>query len=552
MRHGAADAARPDRAGRVPRRRGPRGADRAEHRARRRLRDRARERGGRRAGAAGGARPRWPGCRATPSPRRRRAPSTRCCTCGVRVRTGPAVRRRGRCGAAVRDRRRSRWSTPCGPIPGGTCVAVRAGRRSRSGSGSRVADDRRRRARRRRGGPRARRCGCRAALGARGTAACRSSRASRPGARRVPSCPAVLSVAAAQLRAGAPARGRVGAGRSGRPVGRRARRSTSCVGRRPARRRARDAARSGPPRSSRRPGCRDDLGAPLADVLDGSASAWRPTRSARASGAPRSPGRGRPRRCSRGCRCSAWCSARRSGPNPVGGGARRRDRTAAAVVGVVLVVLGRWWTAALLRSRRADDDAPRGRRRRPVPARVTGVLVALAVLGATSPWWVRRPVRRAPADAVTRRSPRRRRRTPCCCSTWWRWRSRPGRRSRARCAAVGSAVGGRPATGSRGRRRRCCSGRRGGRRGPGRPSALADVADVARGQLDHGSAPGPALRARADQLRRRAEREHGPRPGPWACGSCCRSGCASCRPSSCSASCRWCSASPRACSVRTA
>ena len=94
---------------------------------------------------------------------------------------------------------------------------------------------------------------------------------------------------------------------------------------------------------------------------------WRPTRSARASAAPRSPDRGRPRRCSRGCRCSGWCSAWRSGrtrsavvlggrARDGGGGGRRRARCCSGGGGRRRCSPGR----------SAADDAPRGQR---VPVR---------------------------------------------------------------------------------------------------------------------------------------------------------------------------------------
>ncbi|WP_426593135.1 type II secretion system F family protein [Cellulomonas sp. McL0617] len=132
---------------------------------------------------------------------------------------------------------------------------------------------------------------------------------------------------------------------------------------------------------------------------------------------------------------------------------------------------------------------------------VTAIVVALAVLGATSPWWVRHP-RRAPAAGVGAAAPP----TPSdpvllldlvevALST--------GASVPRALAAVGSAVRG-PAGDCLARvSASLLLGASWRSAWAGSPASLVDVADVLEASWTTGSAPGPALRARADELRRR-------------------------------------------------
>ena len=147
---------------------------------------------------------------------------------------------------------------------------------------------------------------------------------------------------------------------------------------------------------------------------------------------------------------------------------------------------------------------------------MTGVLVALAVLGATSPWWIRPPVLRSVVGGASAVAP-----VVVCdpvllldlmdvaLST--------GASLPRALAAVGSAVGGDSGEGltrasaslllgSSWRSAWPNSGSRpwpGPGSGSGSAPGVADVADALEASWTTGSAPGPALRARADQLRRR-------------------------------------------------
>ena len=133
---------------------------------------------------------------------------------------------------------------------------------------------------------------------------------------------------------------------------------------------------------------------------------------------------------------------------------------------------------------------------------MTGVLVALAVLGATSPWWVRRPVRGAPSRAAAGVAPTAT--DPALLLDLVDVAVSTGASLPRALAAVGSAVGG--PTGE-------CLSRASAslllgaswRAAWAGSSAAVNVADVLESSWTSGSAPGPVLRARADQLRRRRQ-----------------------------------------------
>ena len=130
-----------------------------------------------------------------------------------------------------------------------------------------------------------------------------------------------------------------------------------------------------------------------------------------------------------------------------------------------------------------------------------GAIVALAVLGATSPWWVRRrlPVRhpaRDPAVAPTASD-------PVLLLDLVEVALTTGVSVPRALAAVGESVGGPPGESLSRASASLLLGASWRSAWAGCASSVLDVADVLEASWTTGSAPGPALRSRADQLRRR-------------------------------------------------
>ncbi|WP_028045169.1 type II secretion system F family protein [Cellulomonas sp. URHE0023] len=132
---------------------------------------------------------------------------------------------------------------------------------------------------------------------------------------------------------------------------------------------------------------------------------------------------------------------------------------------------------------------------------MTGVLVALAILGAASPWYIRRPLRRIPTAPVTGVVPTAT--DSALLLDLVEVAVSTGVSIPRALAAVGSAVGGVPGEGLVRASASLVLGASWQAAWAGASSALVDVADVLETSWTSGSAPGPALRTRADQLRRR-------------------------------------------------
>ena len=132
---------------------------------------------------------------------------------------------------------------------------------------------------------------------------------------------------------------------------------------------------------------------------------------------------------------------------------------------------------------------------------MTGVVVALAVLGAVSPWWARRPVRWAAAGMVAGATPTAT--DPALLLDLVEVAVSTGASLPRALAAVGSAVGGPAGESLERASASLLLGSSWRAAWVGSSSAVLDVSDVLEASWTSGSAPGPSLRARADQLRRR-------------------------------------------------
>lgn len=132
---------------------------------------------------------------------------------------------------------------------------------------------------------------------------------------------------------------------------------------------------------------------------------------------------------------------------------------------------------------------------------MTGVVVVFAVLGATSPWWCRRPVRASRAGGTAAAAPVAS--DPVLLLDLVEVALSTGASVPRALDAVGSAVGAPSGEGLARASASLLLGASWRSAWAGSPPALQHVADVLEASWTSGSAPGPALRARADQLRRR-------------------------------------------------
>ncbi|WP_034610262.1 type II secretion system F family protein [Cellulomonas sp. URHD0024] len=132
---------------------------------------------------------------------------------------------------------------------------------------------------------------------------------------------------------------------------------------------------------------------------------------------------------------------------------------------------------------------------------MSGLVVVLAVLGATSPWWSRGPVPRSPALPAAVVTPTAS--DPVLLLDLVEVALSTGASLPRALAAVGSAARGAAGEHLSRASASLLLGASWASAWAGSAAGLSDVAEVLEASWTTGSAPGPALRARADELRRR-------------------------------------------------